>query len=38
MRADAFMGKGDMDGRAVRILKAVDELLAKVRPRGASVH
>ena len=40
MRADAFMKKGDMDGRAVwlRIMKAVDELLTEERPEGAKVH
>ena len=40
MRADAFMKKGDVDGWAVwlRIIKAVDELLAKERPDGAKVH
>ena len=34
------MKKGDMDGWAVwlRIIKAVDELLAKERPDGAKVH
>ncbi len=36
MRADELMETGDMDGRAVwlRIVKAVEELLAKERPEG----
>ena len=40
MRADALLDHGDMVGVAVwkRILKAVDELLAKERPEGASVN
>jgi len=34
------METGDMDGRAVwlRIVKAVEELLAKERPEGEKVH
>ncbi len=40
MRADELAEDGDMDGRAVwlRIVKAVEELLAKERPGGAEVH
>ena len=40
MRADEMLKAGDMDGLAVwkRILRAVDELLAKERPEGAAVH
>ena len=40
VRADAFMEKGDMDGRTVwrRIIKAVEELLAKERAEDAEVH
>ena len=40
MRADELMEAGDMDGRAVwlRIVKAVEELLAKERPEGEKVH
>ena len=39
-RADELMETGDMDGRAVwlRIVKAVEELLAKERPAGEKVH
>ena len=37
MRADEMLEKGDLDGQAAwkRILKAVDELLAEERPKGA---
>ncbi len=40
MRADAMLKAGDMDGFAVwrRIVKAVEELLSKERPAGASVQ
>ncbi len=40
MRADELLKAGDLDGLAVwkRILRAVDELLAKERPEGAMVH
>ncbi len=40
MRADELAADGDMDGRAVslRIVKAVEELLAKERPEGEKVH
>ncbi len=40
MRADELMEAGDMDGRAVwlRIVKAVEELLAEERPEGEKVH
>ena len=40
MRADELMEAGDMEGRAVwiRIVKAVEELLAKERPEGEKVH
>ncbi len=39
-RADELMETGDMDGRAVwlRIVKAIEELLAKERPEGEKVH
>ncbi len=40
MRANELLKAGEMDGVAVwkRILRAVDELLAKERPKGAAVH
>lgn len=40
MRADKLLKAGDMDGVTTwkRILRAVDELLAKERPEGAAVH
>ncbi len=40
MRADELMEVGDMEGRAVglRVVKAVEELLAKERPEGEKVH
>ncbi len=40
MRADELMDADDMEGRAVwlRIVKAVEELLAKERPEGEKVH
>ncbi len=40
MRADELAADGDMDGRSVwlRIVKAVEELLAKERPEGENVH
>ncbi len=40
MRADAMLEKGDLDGAAVwkRILRAVEELLSKERPDGATVQ
>ncbi len=40
MRADELAADGDMDDRAVwlRIVKAVEELLAKERPDGENVH
>ncbi len=40
IRVAEQIGFGDKEGRAVwlRILKAVDELLAKERPEGARVH
>ncbi len=40
MRADELMEAGDMDGQAVwlRIVKAIEELLAKERPEGEKVH
>ncbi len=39
-RADELMETGDMEGRAVwlRIVKAIEELLAKERPEGEKVH
>ncbi len=40
MRADELAADGDMNGRAVwlRIVKAVEEFLAKERPEGEKVH
>ena len=40
MRADAMLEKGDVDGYAVwkRIVKAVEELLSKERPAGATLQ
>ncbi len=40
MRADELMEAGDMEGEAVwlRIVKAIEELLAKERPEGEKVH
>ena len=40
MRADELIERGDMEGAAVwkRILRAVDELLARERPKGTMVH
>ncbi len=40
MQADKCLGAGDMEGEAVwlRIVKAVEELLAKERPEGEKVH
>ncbi len=40
MRADECLAAGDMEGEAVwlRIVKAVEELLAKERPEGEKVH
>jgi hypothetical protein len=40
IRADEMLEAGDMDGKAVwlRILNAVDELLAREQPEGARVH
>ncbi len=40
MRADECLAAGDMEGEAVwlRIVKAVEELLAKERPEGGTVH
>jgi hypothetical protein len=40
MRADAMLEAGDLEGRAVwlRIIKVVDELLAKERPASAKLH
>ena len=40
MRADACLAAGDMEGEAVwlRIVKAVEELLAKERPGDEQVH
>jgi len=40
MRADELMETGDMEGRAVwlRIGKAVEELGAREKPRGATTH
>ncbi len=40
MRADELMAAGDMDDRAVwlRIVKAIEDLLSKERPKGEKVH
>ncbi len=40
MRADAMLEAGDLDGYAVRkrIVKAVEELLSKERPDGATLQ
>ncbi len=40
MKADAMLDMGDLDGYAVwkRIVRAVEELLSKERPPGASVQ
>ncbi len=40
MRADAMLEKGDLDGYAVfnRVVKAVEKLLSKERPDGATVQ
>ena len=40
MRADAMLEKGDLDGFAVfkRVVKAVEELLSKERPDGATLQ
>ncbi len=40
MRADAMLDKGDLGGYAVfkRIIKAVEELLSKERPDGATLQ
>ncbi len=40
MRADELMEAGDMEGRAVwlRIGKAIEELGAREKPRGATTH
>ena len=40
MRADALLEAGDIEGCAVfkRVLKAVEELLSKERPPGASLQ
>ena len=40
MRADDLMAKGDLDGQMtwMRVLRAVDEMLAKERPEGTVVH
>ena len=40
MRADERLAAGDMEGEAVwmRIVKAVEELGAREKPRGATTH
>ncbi len=40
MRADELLEAGDMDGCAVfkRVLRAVEEMLSKERPPGASLQ
>ena len=40
MRADELMDAGDMEGEAVwlRIVKAIEELGAREKPRGATTH
>ena len=40
MRADECLAAGDMEGEAawLRIVKAIEELGAKEKPRGATTH
>ena len=40
MRADERLAAGDMEGEAVwlRIVKAIEELEAREKPRGATTH
>ena len=40
MRADELLDKGDLEGCAVfkRVLRAVEEMLSKERPPGASLQ
>ncbi len=40
MRADELLDKGDLEGCAVfkRVIKAVEEMLSKERPPGASLQ
>ncbi len=40
MRADECLAAGDMEGEAVwlRIVKAMEELVAREKPRGATTH
>ncbi len=40
MRADECLAAGDMEGRTVwlRIVKAIEELGAREKPRGATTH
>ena len=40
MRADERLAAGDMEGEAVwlRIVKAIEELGAREKPRGATTH
>ncbi len=40
MRADSLLDKGDMNGVSVwrRIMRAVEELISKKRPKGATVQ
>ncbi len=37
MRADSLLDKGDMNGVSV-IMRAVEELISKKRPKGATVQ
>ncbi len=40
MRTDECLAAGDLEGEAVwlRIVKAIEELLSKERPKGAKPH
>ena len=40
MRADKMLEAGDVEGQTVwkRVLAAIDELLSKERPKGATVN
>ena len=40
MRVDAMLEMGDLDGRRVwlRVLRTIEDLLAKEAPPGVSVH
>lgn len=40
MRADEMLATGDVEGQAIwkRIVKAIQELIAKERPQGTPLH